>query len=295
MVAITELGYLGIGVKNITEWKKYAAEILALEVVESNSPDRCFLRMDNWHHRIIVDEDGTDDLNFLGLRVEGAEEFRAMQKQLEEGGVKTRIGTQEEVDERHVLEIMKLEDASGNPLEIFHGPHIQPDKPFYPGRRLHGGFKTGTGGLGHLILRETVGLEKTWEFYRLLGMRGGIEYRIPMPNAPRPFELMFMHCNDRDHTIAFGAPGAKRINHLMLEFENFDDIGLAREIVDQHNVPVGVEIGKHANDDMYSFYVVNPSGWMNEMGWGGKPATHQSEYYQRDTYGHAPQGERELI
>jgi 2,3-dihydroxyethylbenzene 1,2-dioxygenase len=291
MTSITELGYLGLGVKNLQEWQRFAADILGLEVVEAEVPGRCYLRMDNWHHRLILDEDGSDDLNYLGFRVAGVEEFREMQQQLEAAGVKSRIGTPEEADERHVLEVMKFEDPSGNPLEIFHGPHIQPQKPFYPGRRMHGSFKTGDGGVGHLILRETVGLQKTYEFYRLLGMRGGIEYRIPVPGQPKPFELLFMHCNSRDHTVAFGPPGNKRINHLMLEFEEFDDIGLSREIVDQNNVPVGIEVGKHANDHMYSFYVINPSGWMNELGWGGRPATHQSEYYQRDTYGHKAQTE----
>jgi len=37
---------------------------------------------------------------------------------------------------------------------------------------------------------------------------------------------------------------------------------------------------------MYSFYVITPSGWMHEMGWGAREATHQSEWYQTDTYGH---------
>ena len=291
MTSITELSYLGLGVKNLQEWQRFAADILGLEVVEAEVPSRCYLRMDNWHHRLILDEDGTDDLNYLGFRVAGVEEFQEMLQQLEAAGVKTRVGTPEEADERHVLEVMKFEDPSGNPLEIFHGPHIQPQKPFYPGRRMHGAFKTGDGGVGHLILRETVGLQKTYEFYRLLGMRGGIEYRIPVPGQPKPFELLFMHCNSRDHTVAFGPPGNKRINHLMLEFEEFDDIGLSREIVDQNNVPVGIEVGKHANDHMYSFYVINPSGWMNELGYGGRPATHQSEYYQRDTYGHKAQTE----
>ena len=55
MVQVTELGYIGIGVKSLTEWKRFAAEILALEVVEGETPGRCYLRADNWHHRIIVD------------------------------------------------------------------------------------------------------------------------------------------------------------------------------------------------------------------------------------------------
>jgi 2,3-dihydroxyethylbenzene 1,2-dioxygenase len=289
MVQVTELGYLGIGVKSLGDWKGFASEIVGLEVVDGETSDRCYLRADNWHHRLIVDEDGTDDLGYLGFRVSGADEFREMARQLADAGVKARIGTDEEARERHVLEVMKLEDPSGNRLEIFHGPHIQPHKPFHPGRRMHGRFKTGDGGLGHLILRETVGFDKTYQFYRLLGMRGGVEYRIPVPGRPRALEILFMHCNIRDHTVAFGLPDGKRINHLMLEVEEFDDVGLCYEVVKENKVPVGIAPGRHANDHMWSFYFVNPSGWMIETGWGGRPATHQSEYYERDLYGHERQ------
>ena len=68
---------------------------------------------------------------------------------------------------------------------------------------MHSRFKTGAGGLGHLIQRQTVGFEKTYAFYKLLGMRGGVEYRIPVPGLNRPADLVFLHCNDRDHTLAF--------------------------------------------------------------------------------------------
>ena len=118
------------------------------------------------------------------------------------------------------------------------------------------------------------------------GMRGGVEYRIPFPGLDKPFDLMFMHCNARDHTVAFGPPGERRINHLMIEVEEFDDVGLTYEIVRQAGIPITMMPGRHANDHMYSFYFLNPSGWMCEVGWGARPATHQSEYYQRDTYGH---------
>lgn len=288
MVQVTELGYMGLGVGSLDKWKDYASRILGLEVVEEGEAGRCYFRMDYWHHRFIVEENGHDDVDYLGFRVAGVEEFRQMHRQLTDAGVKVRIGAPEEADDRRVLEVMKFEDASGYPLEIFHGPQIQSDKPFHSGRRMHGKFKTGEGGLGHLIQRETIGLEKTYEFYKLLGMRGGVEYKIPFPGLPRPAELMFLHCNSRDHTIAFGPPGAKRINHLMIEVENFDDVGLAYDIVRQNDIPVAIAPGRHANDHMYSFYFMNPSGWMCEIGWGAREATHQSEYYQRDAYGHEP-------
>lgn len=286
MIGVTELGYVGLGVKSLAEWERFAAEIVGLEVCDEGEAGRRYLRMDYWHHRVFVDEDGTDDLNVLGFRVAGVEEFREMATRLRDAGVQVEIATPAHADDRRVLELMKLKDASGHPVEIFHGPQVQADKPFHPGRRMHGRFKTGDGGLGHLIQAQSAGFDKTYEFYRLLGMRGGVEYRIPIPGAPRPVELMFMHCNERDHTVAFGLPSAKRINHLMVEFDNFDDVGLTYELVKRAGIAIAAEPGRHANDHMYSFYFMNPSGWMIEVGWGARPASHQSEYYQRDTYGH---------
>jgi 2,3-dihydroxyethylbenzene 1,2-dioxygenase len=283
MVQVTELGYMGLGVSNLAAWKSYAADILGLEVVEGG-PQRAWLRMDYHHHRLFLDEDGSDDLTVLGLRVAGPEELLQMQRQLSEAGVAVQQGSAREVDDRHVLELIKLEDPAGVPLEIFHGPQVEYDRPFHPGRRMHGRFKTGEGGLGHCIIRDA-GLETSCGFYRLLGMRGGVEYRMPTPSG-RPHELAFMHCNERDHTIAFGLPTEKRINHIMLEVEHFDDVGLAHEIVTQAKVPIAITPGRHANDQMYSFYFMNPSGFMCEIGWGARPATHQSEYYARDSYGH---------
>lgn len=286
MTQVTELGYLTLGVKDLSRWKSFAAEILGVEVTDGGREDRSYLRMDYWHHRIILEEDAADDLMVLGFRVAGQDEFREMAKRLEAAGVSLRIGTFEEAYERHVLEVMMLQDPSGYRIEIFHGPQILADKPFHPGRRMHGSFKTGTGGLGHVMIRESVGQEKTYAFYKLLGMRGGVEYRIPVPGLNRPADLVFLHCNDRDHTLAFSGPGKKRINHLMFEVENIDDVGLAYETVKKAGIPVGIEPGRHANDQMYSFYFMNPSGFMSEIGWGARPSTHQSEYYQRDTFGH---------
>ncbi len=283
-MAVTELGYLAIGVKSLSAWKEFAAEVLALEVVDGEKAGRAYLRMDYWHHRVIVDEDGTDDVTAVGLRVAGAEELVEMQKSLGSAGVPYQVCSRAQAEERRVLELLKLEDPAGNPIEIFHGPLVQYDKPFHPGRRMHGRFKTGVGGMGHCFLRHE-SLEATHRFYRALGMRGGIEYAIPLPGGAR-VELLFMHANERDHTVAFGIPGPKRLNHVMLEVESFDDVGLAHEIVKQRKLPISMAPGKHANDHMYSFYVVNPSGWMCEIGWGGRPASHQSEYHQRDVFGH---------
>ena len=287
MVQVTELGYMGIGVKDLDAWKNFATVIVGMELADEGERDRCYLRMDYWHHRLVLHADGSDDLAYLGFRVAGPEEFREMQQQLSEAGVKYRVGSEEEADERHVLEVLKLTDPSGNPIEIFHGPEVQFSKPFHPGRRMHGRFNTGTGGVGHCIIRED-DISTAYRFYRILGMRGSVEYKIRM--GQHVVTPTFMHCNDRDHTVAFGIGGMnRRLNHIMIEVDNLDDVGLTYELVREHKVPVTITPGKHSNDHMYSFYFRNPSGWMIEYGWGARPATHQSEYYVRDVYGHEPE------
>jgi 2,3-dihydroxybiphenyl 1,2-dioxygenase len=287
MVQVTELGYMGVGVKDLDAWKTFAGDIIGMELADEGERDRCYLRLDYWHHRMVLHTNGSDDLEYLGFRVAGPDEFGEMQRQLSEAGVKYRVGSSDEASERRVLEVMKLNDPGGNPVEIFHGPEVEFVKPFHPGRRMHGRFKTGAGGIGHCIVRQD-DIDAARRFYMALGMRGGVEYKIKV--GDRVVAPVFMHCNDRDHTVAFGVgPQKRRINHLMVEVENLDDVGLTYDIVRKNKVPVTITPGKHSNDHMYSFYMRNPSGWVIEYGWGGRPATYQSEYYVQDIYGHHPE------
>jgi len=283
MTRITELGYVRFGVSDLNAWRAFAAEGLGLEIGQDSTADTVFLRMDQWHHRIILEQDPADDLIGIGLRVEGAEEFRSMQALLDENGIRYEVADTALARQRCVLELLLLEDPAGNPLEIFHGPRIDAHVPFHPGRGMYGRFVTGEGGLGHMIVIHD-DLEETRKFYSMLGMRGGVEYLIPTADG-NVMELMFMHCNSRDHTLAFGIPAQGRINHIMLEVDNLDDVFHTYDRVKEQH-PIAIYPGKHANDHMFSFYCVSPSGFQVEVGCGGRPATHQSEYYTRDTYGH---------
>jgi len=285
---VTELGYVTLGVSDIKAWERFASQILAVEVRPGEDEKTRYLRMDYWHHRIKLVEDPADDLLAMGLRVAGVLEFREMASRLEAAGVPVRIGSKSEAAARHLLEVMFVTDPNGFDIEIFHGPLVQYDRPFYPGRGMHGGFRTAGGGFGHMMLNRRADFEELHAFYTLLGMRGGVEYKIAIPGLEEPVELMFLHCNTRQHTLAFGGEAEKRINHLMFEMQRLEDVGLTYDIIREAGLPIIIEPGSHANDHNYSFYFKNPSGFMNEIGWGGREPTGQSEYYQRDSYGHMP-------
>ena len=284
MSEVTELGYLRIGVSDLAAWKKFATEIIGLQVRDETETGRLYFRSDAWHHRIILEQDGSDDILAAGLRVAGPEEFRAMQDNLRQHQVPFEVADKKTAQSRRVLEVMFVKDPAGITLEIFHGPQVDTHIPFHPGRGMFGKFVTGNGGLGHAMLLSP-DLSASYEFYKLLGMRGSIEYQVPRPDG-HTVELLFMHCNTRDHTFAFGMPAKGRINHLMMEVSTLDDVYLTYELVKQAGIDVAILPGKHANDQMFSFYCISPSGFQVEIGWGARPASHQSEYYTGDSYGH---------
>ena len=63
--------------------------------------------------------------------------------------------------------------------------------------------RTGAGGLGHIIIREAAD-NASYHFYsQVMGMRGSVELRAQ--TSAGPIQATFMHCNERDHVVAFGA------------------------------------------------------------------------------------------
>lgn len=289
MACITELGYLGLGVSDMSAWKSFASDILAMEVADEATDELCQLRLDYWHRRIDLIANGTDDIAYFGLRVAGREEFSEMQGQLKDASIEFRVGTEQEAQERRVTEILKLKDPDGYDVEIFHGPCVERHKPFRPGRGMHDRYVLGNAGLGHIVIGQK-DVEAAYQFYKALGMRGDVEY----PNAQAGLKdgPTFMACNARDHTIAFGMGDEHRIYHLGLQFESFDDFGLTYDIAMKKGVGFFFHPGRHSNDNMVTFYIHTPSNWLLEIGWGGNVGSNpQSEYYPEDIFGHHHQSD----
>ena len=275
---VTELGYIGFNVSDLAAWRAYVTEILGMEYVPELYGAR--LRMDYWHQRIVLHEGPGDDLRYAGFRLAGPDAFLTKQRELTDLGVKFEVATSSEAEERHVLELLRLEDPAGLPVELFHGPQVDRHAPFRPGRGMHGQFVVGAAGLGHMIIRE-MGMAASERFYReALGMRGGVEARLEL--GDQKITPIFMNCNSRGHSIAFGVPGVKkRIQHFMVEVDDLDDVGLAYDLAKKGNAPILLDLGRHQNDKMVSFYMKTPSGFFCEYGWGGGHSLEQSEYNPR--------------
>ncbi|MCD6073755.1 MAG: doxG [Rhodospirillales bacterium] len=286
MTSVTELGYIGLGVSDLSKWKAFASEVLGVEVLETERSDSCYLRWDYWQYRVLLQQNGKDDIDFSGWRVAGPTELNVIAERLSKANIAFRMASQEEIVERQVLGLIKTVDPCGVGVEIFYGPRIEAGMPFYPGRRMHGPFVTGAGGLGHIVL-DLPDVAKSEQFYLdILGMRGSLEYNKELPGGNR-LVVTFASCNPRQHSFAFGnLRRPKRMVHVMTETQRLEDVGLTRDIVKRKGVKIALDIGQHHNDHAVSFYFETPSGWHWETGWGVVAPSGQAEWGTTDIWGH---------
>ncbi len=279
----TELGRVRLGVKDLSAWDTFAAEVIGLEVEQGPNVNSRYLRMDYWHHRIQLVEDQCDDVQSLHWRVAGGQELAECERVLSHLNIPFRKASRQEAADEHVLEFLSIVDPSGLDTIIFHGPRVDRDRPLRPGRAMHDRFVTGEGGLGHVVLEQNDPVAAEKFYSTVLGLVGSIE----LVREPKGVDLYFMSCNRRQHSLAFSRAGRpKHISHLSTEVADFADLGLTRQIARKRQIPFRMDIGQHHNDEAISFYLNTPSGWAWEVAWGVKAPAGQSQYGLGDIWGH---------
>jgi 2,3-dihydroxybiphenyl 1,2-dioxygenase len=281
MHKVDELAYVGVKAADLDAWSSFATEVIGLEVSPDSDAENLYLRMDANHHRLIVHPSGDaqEDVAYVGWQVRNAEAMKAVAARLEGGGVTVTPGSPEEAAVRRVLDFVHFIDPnSGVRMELSYGPEISFIPHFHPSRSVSG-FLTGKGGLGHFVT-YVPDVNAAEQFYsEMLGFATS-----DSPSFPGIGKVAsFMYCNPRHHSLAFfWNPAATRhANHVMLEYTHLDDVGTAYDISREKDI-VKVELGRHNNDQMVSFYAKNPSGWYIELGWGARdvdPETFAVEHY----------------
>lgn len=259
---INALSYVVAHTPSLVAWQEQAARHIGLqvEVVEEGACLR--LRADGKVQRLLVQACDGEPSMAMGFEVPDAIALQKTGEALETAGYPVVAGTEEENALRGVGGMLHFRDPDGMRIEVAWGL-ADADTPFVPGRPL-GGFRTGELGIGHVAL-ITAHFEELCRLYKeVLGFRVS-------DRASAPFRVEFLHVNPRHHTLGIAHTGGPaKVYHLMLEYNDFDDLGRAYDMALQNPECIGVTLGRHINDHVTSFYLKNPDGWMFELGWAGR-------------------------
>ncbi|MCH2410859.1 VOC family protein [Myxococcota bacterium] len=285
--APTQLGYLGMGVSDITAWEKFGTEVLGLESRGRDDDGSLLLRMDDYHHRFIFTEDSAlDDLNLLGWEVKDEATLNALAGHLQKEGIEVHEGDEDAKNRRRVVHLIEFTDPNGIPTELYCGPLLSRDRPFQSLRPI-GNFVAGEQGFGHLTMSVN-SLEESLHFYRdVLGLRLS-DWVRPQPDrgVQSDLNLAFLHCNRRHHSLAFWeVEMPKRMHHFMIQVQRLDDVGSTYDLCHDRDISIDLTLGRHTNDGMLSFYMKTPSGFDVEYGWGALEVDEEKWTVQLHTTG----------
>src|SRR5216684_6056194 len=96
MAAVSQLGYLGIGVSDIEAWKGFATGVLGLAIGEVGRDGAVRFRMDEYSYRFALHPGGNDDIAYIGWEVSDRGTMEAIAQQLESAGVAVTRGNEAE-------------------------------------------------------------------------------------------------------------------------------------------------------------------------------------------------------
>lgn len=263
MTEIVQLGYVAVGVADISAFAKFATDIVGAEIGE-RSEEELLLRNDRYAYRIRAVHDPINDVVALGWYVPNGEILNRLEERLRSCGLTPARSTPEEAAERRVAAFISLVDPDGIPIEIAAGPAIVPEKRF--NSPLGVTFVTGDEGMGHVGIWST-DVDRSLTFYRdRLGLRVCDRFDgAGMRGA-------FLRCNDRQHSLALvqrvAGPPPRKLHHIEFEYTEADDVGRAYDRAEGAQVLMST-LGKHSAEEALCFYMYTPAGFGFEVSHGG--------------------------
>ncbi len=259
---IQALSYIIVETPHLEAWAEQARHHVGMQV-EIVEVDKCIrLRVDKKFQRFVITKVVGQASMGMGFEVSDSKELARIANSLETEGYAVTLGSKEELLLRGVDGMFFFHDPDGVRIEVCYGL-ADANTAFEPGRPI-GGFRTGDMGLGHVAL-ITEHFDKLSHLYRNI-----FGFKVS-DHTFAPFRVEFLHCNPRHHTIGIAHTGSPaKIYHLMLEYNDFDDVGRAYDMALTNPESIGVTLGRHINDHVTSFYLKNPDGWMFELGWASR-------------------------
>jgi 3,4-dihydroxy-9,10-secoandrosta-1,3,5(10)-triene-9,17-dione 4,5-dioxygenase len=269
---IRSLGYLRIEATDVTAWREFGTRLLGFVEGRGPEPGALYLRMDDFPARLVVVPGETDRLLSSGWEVASEADLSELGRSLADAGVPAKAGTAEELAARRVAGLLRFEDPSGHALEAFCGASLDNRPAFSP---YGGTFVTGDLGMGHVVLPASDDGAALAFYTGALGFRLRDSMALPAEAVGRgaggpPAMMRFLGCNPRHHSLALAPMTSQAgIIHLMIEVATLDDVGRTMDRCARRGGRISSTLGRHANDQMVSFYVATPGGFDIEFGTDG--------------------------
>ena len=288
-----ELAYLVLEIPEPSSLDHFLEHLIGLApgVDHPQKPDDAmrFWRNDGRVHRVIVQPGPANDAVAIGFEASDSTVFSAVCDRLRTAGFPTEERGEKATTDRRVDRLAVTRAPWGIDVEIV--LHLEPSDHPITTPLMPSGFLTEGVGFGHVVF-ATTNFEESLRFIESLGLTRSDWLRTEL--APGlDLEVQFFHCNERHHSLALArAPFElpQNLHHFMFEVNDRNDVGAAFDRVWESDLAIPMGLGRHDNDETFSFYVASPAGFLVEVGHGTRkivsPWQDDRLYDRPSTWGH---------
>ncbi len=265
---IAKLGYVGVQTPRYEEFRTWGPNVLGCMLGPDGEDGAVRLKIDDADYRLSFHPGDDHRLLFAGWEVLNHRDLDTAVRRLEETGAKPRFADKAVARARGVNQLVQFEDPFGQPLELF--CYQESNYRYWYPPRPHAGFATREQGLGHVVF-AVPDARQAVDFY--IDAMGFVPSDILTLMAPLG-EMWFLRVNPRHHSVAFlEVPNSVGLHHVYLESTDIDDVGYSyfEVLGGDANPDLQMALGRHVGDQVISYYVHTPGGFMIEYGWGGLP------------------------
>lgn len=267
MLNIEALAYIVAETTDLAKWQHFGERVLGMQAVTLENG--LGLKMDERDWRMFIVKGEADRYLASGWQLPDRAAFDATVASLQNAGVAVQAGTAQQAAARKAEALAHFRDPAGNQHELVCG-YTGGSAPFVSPVGVQG-FKTGAQGMGHTVL-PAIPFEPTLQlFHETLGLGLSDIFNFkPVPDAPN-VRIYFLHAKaGRHHSLALAEmPNPAGCVHVMVEVNRLTDVGLAHDRMQREGVKLMATLGEHENDRMTSFYMMTPSNFAIEYGYGG--------------------------
>ena len=262
MIDLHDIRYVRLGTGDLAAARKFASEIIGLEVA-MESKDRLYLRSDDRDHTLCYFKGDPGD-HTVAFEVSSSHDLDAAADALKGRGIESRRGDEVECADRRVMEYLNFKDPTGNNIDLV-------VRPFHSGKRHFPSRDAGITGFSHVGLRSTDAVRDE-EFWTTI-----FNARVSDWIGPAPL----LRIDDIHHKIALFPSTCAGVQHINHQVASIDDIMRSMYLLGNHQIRIVFGPGRHPTSSAIFLYFEGPDGMVFEYSCGVRSIEDETMYQPR--------------
>ena len=249
MINLHDIRYVRLGTRDLAGARRYAVEILGLELARSEA-GALYFRSDDRDHTLVLFEGDPAD-HTVGFELRSSAELERAASALVDAGVEVRHGTADLCEQRRTQAFVNFQDPTGNSIDLV----VRPD---HSGQRFFPSRDAGITGFSHVGLCTTDAVRDERFWTEVLGAR--VSDRI----GPAPL----LRIDEVHHKVALFPSARSGVQHINHQVAGIDDLMRAYYLLKQHGVRIVFGPGRHPTSGAMFLYFEGPDGMVYEYSTG---------------------------